>query len=53
MMPRLLKTGIGPLVVGLALLVNLQFHLMITPALAAEDKPENKPQVWLGPEVEL
>jgi hypothetical protein len=53
MMPRLLKTGIGPLVVGLALLVNLQFHLMITPALAAEDKPENKPQVWLGPEVKI
>ena len=52
-MPRLSKTGIGPLLVGLTLLVNLQLHLMITPALAAEDKPENKPQVWLGPEVEL
>ena len=47
-MPRLLKTGIGPIVVGLALLINLQFHLMITPALAAEDNSENKWWVALG-----
>ena len=53
MMPRLLRTGIGPIVVGLALLINLQFHLMITPAAAAEDNTSDKPQVWLGPEVEI
>lgn len=51
-MRRLLKK-LGPIWVGMTLLVNLQFHLMITPALAAEENSSDKPQVWLGPEVEI
>jgi hypothetical protein len=50
---QLFKKNYGPILVGLALLVNLQINLMITPALAAEEKSENTPQVWLGPEVKI
>jgi hypothetical protein len=50
---QLFKKNFGAIFVGLVLLVNLQINLMITPALAAEEKSENKPQVWLGPEVKI
>ena len=53
MMLRLFKKSFGPIWIGLALIMNLQFNLMVTPAMAAEDTSENEPQVWLGPEVEI
>lgn len=52
-MLQLFTKGLGPIWVGMAFLVTLQFHLMTTPAMAEEDNPENKPQVWLGPEEEI
>jgi hypothetical protein len=47
------KISFCSILIGLMLLVNLQINLMPTPAMAAEETSENKPQVWLGPEVEI
>jgi hypothetical protein len=43
----------GPLLVGLSLLVTLQFQLMIPPIIAAEENSTDKPQIRLGPEVKI
>jgi hypothetical protein len=43
----------GPLLVGLSLLVILQFQLMIPPIIAAEENSTDKPQIRLGPEVKI
>ena len=52
-MRRILKTTIGQILVGLTLLVNLQFQLMIPPVMAAKENSTDKPQIRLGPEVEI
>ena len=50
---RVFKKNFGPILIGLALLMNFQINLMIKSAMAAEENSENKPQIWLGPEVEI
>ena len=52
-MRRLLKTNIGLILVGFTLLVTFQLNPMIPPVMAAEENSADKPQVRLGPEVEI